>query len=162
MLSFDFDKWTIRSDPDLTREVYASIDTSGAELCGCEECFNFAAVRHLVYTPEILNLLDWFGVDPLLESGVRHRGRLDSGLHLYSGWFHLVGEITAGPLTPVAASREGEGEESIVSLIPSGDGLQFGFSTARGNAPDEFFGLPVVQFEFCAELPWVSNGPEPA
>ena len=63
-------KWVVRSEPELTREAYALIESGGAECCGCEECFNFAAARHLVYTPELLELLETLGIDPLLEAEV--------------------------------------------------------------------------------------------
>ncbi|MCH2171617.1 hypothetical protein MK489_12610 [Myxococcota bacterium] len=159
MLEFEIGKWTIAVDPDLTREIYAGLETSGAESCGCEPCFNFAAVRHLVYTPEILNLFDWLGVDPLLESGVRHLGRVTPGSHRYAGWFHVVGKIAKGPATPVAAADRGR--ESVVSLVDSGDGLEVGFSTERSLAPEDFRGLPVVTLEFSALAPWISNAPEP-
>jgi hypothetical protein len=159
VLELEFGKWTIAVDPELTSEVYAGLETSGAESCGCEPCFNFAAVRHLIYTPEILNLFEWLGVDPLLESGVRHLGRVTAGSHRYSGWFHVVGEITSGPATPVAAADRGR--ESVVSLVASGDGLEVGFSRERSLAPEAFHGLPVITLEFRAVAPWISNAPEP-
>ena len=28
-------KWAVRCEPDLTREAYALLDSSGAEECGC-------------------------------------------------------------------------------------------------------------------------------
>ena len=61
-------KWVVRSEPELTAEAYALTESGGAESCGCEECFNFAAARHLVYTPEVLELFDVLGIDPLLEA----------------------------------------------------------------------------------------------
>ena len=96
-------KWSIRSDPDLTREAYALLDCGGAENCGCEECFNFATARHLVYDPDLLQLLDYLGIDPLLEAEVHRDRRLGSGRHTYTAWFFLVGEIASGPPTSVAS-----------------------------------------------------------
>ena len=91
-------KWSVLSDPDLTREAYARIECAGAENCGCEACFNFAASRHLVYTPEVLELLDWLGIDPLLEAEARHDACLGDGRHGYTACFYLVGEIASGPV----------------------------------------------------------------
>ncbi len=151
-------KWSILSDPELTQDVYALIETSGAELCGCECCFNFAIARHLVWSAQALELFECLGIDPLLESTVSHVARLRSGLHVYTGCFHLVGEIAAGPATPVAL-RNGR---PALSLVPLGGGLSLGFSTDREPAPEAFYGLPVVGLEFRAQIPWISNAPEPA
>jgi hypothetical protein len=150
-------KWSILSDADLTREVYALIETSGAELCGCESCFNFAIARHLAYSPETLELFECLGIDPLLESAVSHLARLPSGPHVYSGCFHLVGEIASGPATPVA-TRNGE---PALALVPLGGDLSVGFTADRSPAPEAFYGLPVLGLEFRARIPWISNAPEP-
>ena len=158
MQRVELPKWSILSDPELTREVYALIETSGAELCGCEVCFNFAIARHLAWSPEALDLFECLGIDPLLESAVSHVARLRSGLHVYTGTFHLVGEIASGPATPVAA-RNGE---PALSLVPLGDGLSLGFTADRSPAPEAFYGLPVVGLEFRARIPWISNAPEPS
>jgi hypothetical protein len=151
-------KWSILSEPELTREVYALIETSGAELCGCESCFNFAIARHLAWSGEALELFECLGIDPLLESAVTRVARVRSGLHVYTGCFHLVGEIAAGPATPVAT----RGGEPALSLVPLGGGLSLGFTADRSSAPEAFYGLPVVGLEFRARIPWISNAPEPA
>ena len=74
-------KWSVRCEPDLTREAYALIDCGGAEQCGCEPCFNFAATRHLLYDAEVLEFLDTLGIDPLLEADVSHDACLGAGRH---------------------------------------------------------------------------------
>lgn len=149
-------KWAVRCEPDLTREAYALMDTGGAEQCGCEECFNFATTRHLLYTPEVLELFDWLGVDPLLEADVRHDTCLGSGRHGYTACFYLVGEIADGPATTTA--RHGLREES--SRESAGSGISVGFSSG-GDVPDAFRGLPVVCLEVSVVAPWISNAPEP-
>jgi hypothetical protein len=150
-------KWSILSDPELTEDVYALIETGGAELCGCECCFNFAIARHLVWSAQALELLETLGIDPLLESVVSHQARLRSGLHVYTGCFHLVGEIASGPATPVAL----RGGRPASSLLALGAGLELGFTADRSSAPEAFYGLPVVRLEFRARIPWISNAPEP-
>ena len=52
-------EWEVDNEPDLTREAYALIECGGAEDCGCEACFNFAATRHRVYSSDVLDFLDW-------------------------------------------------------------------------------------------------------
>lgn len=150
-------KWRVLSDPDLTREAYARMEVPGSESCGCEACFNFAVVRHLIYTPEVLELFDWLGIDPLLEAEVRHDRRLAEGRHGYTVWFYLVGRIASGPATTVAAA----GDDVRPCLERAGRGVGVGFCADRGGAPDVFDGLPVLRLEVSVVAPWVSNAPEP-
>ena len=157
MYTIELSKWAVCCEPDLTREAYALIDTGGAELCGCEECFNFAATRHLLYTPEVLELFDRLGVDPLLEALVKRDACLGEGRHGYTACFYLVGEIADGPSTTVA--RHGAFDES--SLESAGGDISVGFSYRAGDVPDVFRGMPVVCLEVSVVAPWISNAPEP-
>jgi hypothetical protein len=150
-------KWSVRSDPESTREIYARIDCGGAESCGCEACFNFASTRHLVYDAEVLDFLEWLGIDPLLEAEVRHDSRVAEGRHAYTACFYLVGEIASGPATTVART----GTHPTPALEPAGGGIAVGFSCDARDAPDEFRGLPIVRLEVSVVAPWVSNAPEP-
>jgi len=151
-------KWVVRSEPELTAEAYALTESGGAETCGCEECFNFAAGRHLVYTPEVLELLDRLGIDPLLEADVRHDGRLAPGRHAYTVSFYVVGEIESGPVSCIARA----GASLCTSRESAGCGISVGFASAEGVArPDAFLGLPAVRLELGVVVPWVSNAPEP-
>lgn len=151
-------KWVVCIEPELTREAYALIDSGGAESCGCEECFNFAAARHLVYTPEVLELLECLGIDPLLEADVLHDGRLAPGRHAYTVSFYVIGEIESGPASCIARS----GREIAVSRESAGCGISVGFSRAEGvPRPDAFLGLPAIRLELGVVAPWVSNAPEP-
>lgn len=149
-------KWAVDTEPDLTREAYALIGCGGAEDCGCEACFNFAATRHLVYSSEVLEFLEWLGVDPLLEAEARHDTRLESGEHVYTVRFYLVGRIAQGPATPVAR----RGGVLCESLEPAAD-VYVGFRADASDAPEAFRGLPVVCLEMRVVAPWVANGPEP-
>jgi hypothetical protein len=151
-------KWVVRSEPELTREAYALIDSGGAESCGCEECFNFAAARHLVYTPELLELLDTLGIDPLLEAEVHHERRLAPGRHAYTVWFYVVGRIESGPVSCVARV----GHQVGASRERAGCGVEVGFAAGEGvERPDAFLGLPAVRLELGLIVPWISNAPEP-
>ncbi len=149
-------KWAVDTEPDLTREAYAQIDCGGAEDCGCEACFNFATARHLVYSAEVLEFLEWLGIDPLLEASARHEARLATGDHTYTVSFYLVGRISQGPATPVARRRGVVCE----SFERAGD-VEVGFCADASEAPDAFRGLPCVCLEMRVVAPWVANDPEP-
>ena len=157
METVSLQKWAVDTEPDLTREAYALLDCGGTEDCGCEACFNFAAVRHLVYSAELLEFLEWLGIDPLLEACARYDTPLSGGDHGYTVSFFLVGRIAHGPVTPVARRSEGLCE----SLEPAADSF-VGFSADISDAPDAFRGLPCVRLEVRVTAPWVSNAPEPA
>jgi hypothetical protein len=152
-------KWSVLSDPDLTREAYARIDCAGAENCGCEACFNFATTRHLVYTPDMLELFDCLGIDPLLEADVRHDRCLGAGHHTYTASFFLVGRIADGPATTCA--RTGATETSSLESAGPDARVSVGFCADATDAPDAFHGLPVILMEVSVVAPWVSNAEEP-
>ena len=152
-------KWSVLSDPDLTREAYARIDCAGAESCGCEACFNFATTRHLVYTPDVLELFDCLGVDPLLEADVRHDRCLGAGNHTYTASFYLVGRIAEGPATTCA--RTGSAETPSLESAGSDARVSVGFCADASEAPDAFRGLPVILMEVSVVAPWISNAEEP-
>lgn len=158
MLTVELRKWSVACEPDLTREAYALMDCGGAEQCGCEACFNFAAVRHLVYDPDLLELFDCMGIDPLLEAEVAHEERVGDGRHEYRARFFLVGSIASGPANTVARC----GAFLADSLENAGDHVAVGFSADPDALPDAFRGLPTVCFEVRVVAPWVSNGPEPS
>lgn len=149
-------KWSVRCEPELTREAYAALDGGAAEACGCEACFNFAATRHLMYSPEVLELLEKLGIDPTLEAEARHDARLGDGRHGYTACFYLVGEIASGPLTPVARW----GAHEVASLEVADEASALGFCVGD-DPPEAFRGLPVVCLEVSVVAPWISNAPEP-
>jgi hypothetical protein len=158
MLTVELRKWSVDCEPDLTAEAYALMDTGGAEQCGCEECFNFAAVRHLIYTPALLDLFDCMGIDPLLEADVEREACVAAGRHGYRARFYLVGAIASGPATTIARC----GRELARSLEDTGEEIAVGFSVAPEDTPDAFLGLPTVCMEVAVVAPWISNAPEPA
>jgi hypothetical protein len=159
MQTLSLRKWVVHSEPDLTREAYALMESGSAEECGCEECFNFAAARHLVYTPEVLELLELLGIDPLLEAEVRHDGAVAPGRHAYTVSFFVVGEIESGPVSCIARA----GSAIHASRESAGCGISIGFASAEGTPrPEAFLGLPAVRLELGVVAPWISNAPEPA
>lgn len=150
-------KWSVWTDPDLTREAYALMDSGGAESCGCEACFNFANSRHLIYTAELLDLFDWLGIDPQLEAEVHREGCLGEDRHRYTVAFFVVGRIASGPMTTVANSAAG----ATRSLEAADEEIRVGFSADTSDLPEAFHGLPAVCLEVELVAPWVSNAPEP-
>lgn len=143
--------WTISYDPQATRLAYAGVPLGSPETCGCDTCSNFAAARRRVYTPAVRALLERLGVHHRKEAEVYHNGRLQDGVHLYGGWFHVVGAFERG---------EEVGESVWVRVADPGSGaFEIAFSPWTALVPPSFSGLPLVQLEFQARAPWVAHVP---
>jgi hypothetical protein len=96
MREINFARWKVQADPESTRAACAAIANGAPETCGCEPCKNFAAQRSEAYPPQALDLFNSLGIVSNREAEVYHLARLESGNHLYGGWFHFVGAILEG------------------------------------------------------------------
>jgi len=153
----EFGAWSLVNDPAVTEEVYARLDGGSCERCGCDACVNYACARHLIYPTDLIDLFEWLGIDPQMESEVLYERCLGPDRHAYSGWFHLVGSIEAGPRANLGLG----GSVASRFLAPAGCGVSIAFSEDRRLAPEAFEGLPVVELELAVEAPWVCGIPEP-
>jgi hypothetical protein len=98
-------RWKIASDAESPRKAYAATLMGGPEECGCRPCLNFAAQRDETYPPDVMQLFEQLGIAPNRETEIYHMARLESGKHLYGGWFHFVGSIIS---SADAAQKIGE------------------------------------------------------
>ncbi|HEV3259366.1 MAG TPA: hypothetical protein VG013_21045 [Gemmataceae bacterium] len=145
-----FGRWRLCCDREATRRAYKFIEIGGPEACGCCHCRNFAAARGQVYPGEVRSLFEELGIDSCREAEVYQMGRLASGLHLYGGWFHCLGRI------------EQEGKEVGKFDLEGGTGpFNLFFHDKPALVPGPFQGLPLLQLEFTAEVPWVLQESEP-
>jgi hypothetical protein len=150
-----FGRWHICCDAAATRRAYQAVATGSPEECGCCHCRNFAAARGVVYTPEPLGLLDKLGIDHRKEAETWECGRLDSGRHLYGGFFYFVGSVETG-----ADALQPDGG---VDFEPLTEHFSLGFTCQVSLVRPPFAGLPLVQLEFSAHVPWVlPDHPDPA
>jgi hypothetical protein len=150
-VTVDCGAWVLEAEPEATATAGAGLPAARA--CGCLPCRNFDVARDLAYPPALLALLRRLGVQPACEAQVYWIGRLGPGLHLYGGWFHVVGRI----------AREGAPLEEV--HLPAGRLEPLRFSFAFHDRPLEvrpsLAGQSVLQLEFTAEVPWVTDEPEP-
>lgn len=152
-------RWTLRPDLRRTREAHAALAHSGAAACICDGCKNFEAVRAQFLSGPIGAILEQLGITPPWEVEVYETGRAESGLHQYGGWFHFVGTIESGD----HSWREMPGHPSVrvpdfETLTPA---LKVGFHNDAALVRDSFKGMPVVQLEFLADLPWLIDSEPP-
>src|SRR3954466_10698680 len=137
MERLELDGWSIECDPDSTRAAYALV-TSGAHDCSCFQCRNFIAVRDPQYPPEFLEILNKLGITPHKEFKVYACGPgTQPGTVEYAGWYHFIGKVL----------KDSQHEIKMGNwLVSFQDGAELGLKMA---------GLPLVQLDFRAELPWV-------
>jgi hypothetical protein len=145
MVTVHFQDWGVVVDREATAEAYAQIEASGSDLCGCQDCRNFVAVRDagLLYPPAVLELLAQLGVDPSREAESASMGSIDRDhpdVHLYEWWFNVIGHLLPGELTqPRDPARE-------LQLYP----------VSGGALADAAFGdAPLFRVEFLGGLPWL-------
>jgi hypothetical protein len=153
-----FGRWEIESDTEGTRRAYGEVPKGSPEECGCEPCLNFIAARTQIYSGEIVTMFDDLGIDSDREVEIYHMCRLPSGLHYYGGWFHFVGRILSG----ADAAKQIRENVWQPDLHISTDRFKFGFSSRVQLVKQPFTGLPLVQLEFSAEVPWLLDVKEPS
>jgi hypothetical protein len=145
MEQFDFAGYVIACDAERTRTAYGLTD-SGAHDCSCGHCRNFIPVRDSQYPPRFLELLDQLGITPHKEAEVYEMGEgKRRETRAYGGWYHFMGTIAKDPGTEIRIPGRNNG---------AGD-WYISFHTGTGLALTPLKGLPLVQLEFSAELPWV-------
>ena len=138
MQTMSFRGWVLEVDPDATRRAYAALPSGSPEVCGCLECRNFVAARPSVYPAEARELYAQLGIDPAKEAEIYRKVELESGLHSYGGWHHLIGRILTDP-------------GGIVTIT---DHFVLYLSDRPALVPNSFRGQPIVQVEFLAEVAW--------
>jgi len=89
------------------------------------------------------------------ESEIYHTTILPSGLHLYGGWFHVIGSIVSGGDAEVMTGPH----SSKFEMDKYGEHFWVGPTCKNHLLPKTFPALPVVQLEFQAEVPWVIEEP---
>jgi len=160
MRDFAFGPWTIQSDVAATRRCYEHCKHGGTEACGCPNCTNFALVRELAYPLELLALFDSLGIDFKKEHEVHHYRRTPAGLHIYRGWFYVVGSVAQGPDSWIR-QQDGKWERRFHRVNPT---FEVGFTqifregfTKRENVPEGFRRGPCIEIDFYTDLPWRSD-----
>jgi hypothetical protein len=161
-----FGPWTLCAYVESTRRCYRKIKESGSDRCWCDNCKNFAQVRGQAYPPELLTVFDSLGVDFQKESEVHYYGRTPAGLHTYRGWFYLVGSIEHGPES-WHHPPNGKPEKRFHRIGPCfevGLGRKSGYGFSEWETvliAAGFADGPCVEIDFYADLPWLSDAPEP-
>lgn len=153
-------RWRVRCDTQRTREAHARLERSGAAECSCSGCRNFEAHKRKWLGGPIGAVLEALGISPAHEVEVYHTVRLLSGRHLYGGWYHFVGAIESGD-DFWRREHDGTVQRRIACFEALSPTLSIGLHTELDLVRPPFEGLPLVQLDFHAELPWVVDLDEP-
>jgi hypothetical protein len=149
-------RWTLEVDRDATQAAFAEIPLGSPETCPCDYCKNLIAARHSAYPAEALEMFAKLGIDSRKEAETWQWNRLDSGLHFYGGFFHLIGRIVSG--AEAVQWKDGTGTFHLES---AGEYFEYGFTNDVALLEEPFKGQPIVQMEFTTYVPWVIDAPDP-
>jgi hypothetical protein len=75
------------------------------------------------------------------------------------GWFHFVGTIESG--RPAWRPVEDKASVALADFEPLSETVSIGFRTHAWLVRPPFEGLPLVQLDISAELPWIISAKEP-
>lgn len=144
-------RWSIRFDPELTRQLYARASVMA---CECRDCANFRAAGEGAFSPPFLHLLHQLAIDPGKPAELCHCGSSGEAMPT-QGWFHFVGHLDGGA---DAWQRTSETTHHL-DAEPFPGMTSIGFTARLSQVPEPFQGLPLVQLEFEAIVPWVAANP---
>ncbi|MCD5324464.1 MULTISPECIES: hypothetical protein [Pontibacillus] len=143
--------WTIEVDVNKTKEFYDNYHLI-TEDCDCDYCANYVLVCEKL-PPEIKDLFNLLGIDPLKEGEVSEYMENKNGTHLYGAFYHIVGRIIEGPKLWVPTK---EGSEVSSPDFVKYNGVEIDFSDDLALVP-EGFPMPTIQFEIQLNIPWLLN-----
>lgn len=81
--------WEFEVDREMTQKTYGSVLLSGSERCACNDCKNYISYRDKVFSDEIKQLFEAFGIDYKKEVEITSFETLPDGLLHIGGWFKL-------------------------------------------------------------------------
>ena len=150
-LSSQIGRWSIRFDPDLTRDLYTQASVIA---CECTDCSNFRAAGEAAFSLPFLHLLRQLGIDPAKPAELCHYGTSGESMPT-QGWFHFVGSLEAG----ADAWRRVSNTTHNLDPEPFPGIKSIGFTSRLSQVPEAFKGQSLVQLEFGTTVQWVTAAP---
>jgi hypothetical protein len=141
--------WLIEIDVIKTKEFFQKYHLI-TEDCGCDYCSNYVLTCDS-FPKDIMNTFNILGIDPRKEGEIYECIDNEDGIHLYGGFYHIVGRIIDGPdlWKPSEETEEFSSPHHI-----DHNHIEIGFSKKLTLVPDNF-PKPVIQFEFEMNVPWL-------
>ncbi len=158
MARFRFSRWEFDADSSATRRCYDRVKEAGHSRCPESICQNFFAAGTRAFPESVLDLFERLNVEFRCPAEEYWIDRVEPGLWWYGGWYHFVGVMRSG----TDANEPMEGGGIVGRLEPVTETFRIGLS---GHNPrlvaKAFDGLPLIQIDFDAYIPWVLSSPEP-
>lgn len=149
----NFHEWKFRAEVDETKKAYSSDLSTGAEACTCLYCRNLVAQREIEYPLELCEFLESVGVNPYKEAEVWSVGPSENGYFFSAGWWHFIAEVEEEGDSEFIMNQNTEGKSRNWYLT-----IESGETKMKCKALPE---SPIVQIEYCADLPWVLSEAHP-
>ena len=148
---FTFGDYVIEVDVEKTRDVYAKLKPVN-EKCKCDYCANYQ--KAVTSLPNNVHMFFWnLGVNlSMITESVAYNRNRDGTVH-YGGVCHVCGKVVKGKNMTVM--QDGQ----LVTMRSEdayevADGVIVWFSD-ECNRVEREFDAPVMQLDFCVDLPWV-------
>ncbi|PRZ12829.1 hypothetical protein CLV36_11143 [Laceyella sediminis] len=138
--------WLLKVDVEQTTRLYSQLGTF-AEECGCIYCRNYTEVAKNFSNP-LRSFFELLGIDPTKSAGDISEYEQENQMHLYGGWYHLVGEMLKGP--DCMLPPENWNQINLIKI----DSFEMGF-TRNLQLVSPIFPKSVIQLEFVAKIPWI-------
>ncbi len=144
-------RWDVEVDLAETRKAYA-VSEIGTQ-CDCYNCQNFERLGKDVFPQAYHQILENLGIDYRKPASLTQYTRLDTGLHLYSGFYHFIGRIVSGDDSHLPSDQTYGVWTNKTEPIT--EDSRIGFSDRADLAQDSLEGHPLVQLDIELKLPWV-------
>ena len=141
-------KWLIEIDRETTVAAYVQSEAAYPR-CTCLYCHNFSeAIKCL--PEQVRDLCAILGIDPAKPSEVLESAPLKGqpDVHLYVGWYHIVGRIVE------VDGRTLHADTQLVVTSELLSGWTIHFSNSDSLIPPGF-PRPVFALEFTGTIPWL-------
>lgn len=110
-----------------------------------------------MFPEAVRQFMDNAGICMSRETEIYHNGVLESGLHSYGGWFHLIGRLVEGTDTSVPI----DGNSGTFDLHDFSSECHIGVTAKTQLVHSAFSARELLQLEFAVEIPWVISDVEP-
>lgn len=150
---FTFGDYVIDVDVEKTREIYKDLQPVN-ERCTCDWCANYRKAMEYAH-PRVKDFFARLGIDPckVAQSVACHQNR-DGSWH-YGCTCHVCGKIVKGKmLTTVQDGQLVTMRSEDAYEVAEGVIVWF---TDECNRVEREFDAPVMQLDFCVDLPWLTD-----
>ena len=148
--------YTLKTDPEQTRQFYSSVDRSLG--CDCAGCRNYE-VAISALPPAIGQFLAQFGIQPEKPSEISVLCAPTRQQLLYHGFFHICGEIPdeSDLWIPTGPKSRKLNPDYLISITADCSA----YFTGDCALLDPQFPRPAIQLEISFPLPWLLDEPNP-